>query len=212
MLTLASALHEMFGVQLYKNNARALLSRILSILNLDWLQHARSVRRVYECQLCPFVTGRQHALSRFVLQAVECQFVGEASNFWREPSTENTSNLNLSSHTVLCHSDSVLEKQVWKRPAYNLSAIEAVSVRLEYPQDGGSVCCCYDYQPLGFKVIKFTSYLLFLQFNLVSLRFPKVVTTPVFEFGSPMSDRWFLLTWDSWLVWYNCSRLFEPML
>ena len=48
MLTLASALPEMFGVQLYKNNARALLSRILSILNLDWLQHARSVRRVYE--------------------------------------------------------------------------------------------------------------------------------------------------------------------
>ena len=47
-LTLASALREMFGVQLYKNNARALLSRILSILNLDWLQHARSVRRVYE--------------------------------------------------------------------------------------------------------------------------------------------------------------------
>ena len=47
-LTLASALCEMFGVQLYKNNARALLSRILSILNLDWLQHARSVRGVYE--------------------------------------------------------------------------------------------------------------------------------------------------------------------
>ena len=47
-LTLASALREMFGVQLYKN-ARALLSRILSILNLDWLQHARSVRGVYEC-------------------------------------------------------------------------------------------------------------------------------------------------------------------
>ena len=41
-LTLASALREMFGVQLYKNNARALLSRILSILNLDWLQHARN--------------------------------------------------------------------------------------------------------------------------------------------------------------------------
>ena len=48
MLTLASALREMFGVQLYKNNARALFSRILSILNLDWLQHARSVRGVYE--------------------------------------------------------------------------------------------------------------------------------------------------------------------
>ena len=47
-LTLASALREMFVVQLYKNNAHALLSRILSILNLDWLQHARSVRGVYE--------------------------------------------------------------------------------------------------------------------------------------------------------------------
>ena len=35
-------------VQLYKNNARALLSRILSILNFDLLQHARSVRGVYE--------------------------------------------------------------------------------------------------------------------------------------------------------------------
>ena len=48
MHTLASALRKMFGVQLYKNNARALLSRILSILNLDWLQHAHSVRGVYE--------------------------------------------------------------------------------------------------------------------------------------------------------------------
>ena len=47
-LTLASALREVFGVQLYKNIARALISRILSILNLDWLQHARSVRGVYE--------------------------------------------------------------------------------------------------------------------------------------------------------------------
>ena len=47
-LTLTSALRKMFGVQLYKNNARELLSRILSILNLDWLQHARSVRGVYE--------------------------------------------------------------------------------------------------------------------------------------------------------------------
>ena len=47
-LTLGSALREIFGVQLYKNNAHALLWRILSILNLDWLQHARSVRGVYE--------------------------------------------------------------------------------------------------------------------------------------------------------------------
>ena len=49
--TLASALRDMFRVQLYKNNARALLSRILSILNLDWLQHARSIRGVYECHV-----------------------------------------------------------------------------------------------------------------------------------------------------------------
>ena len=50
-LTLASALREMFGVQLYKNNARALLLRILSILNSDWLQHTGSVRGVYEGSL-----------------------------------------------------------------------------------------------------------------------------------------------------------------
>ena len=56
-LTLASALREMFGVQLYKNNARALLSRILSILNLDWLQHSRSVRGVYEWTLSHLENG-----------------------------------------------------------------------------------------------------------------------------------------------------------
>ena len=48
MLTLVSALCQRFGVQLYKNNASALLSRILNILNLDWLQHAHHVRGVYE--------------------------------------------------------------------------------------------------------------------------------------------------------------------
>ena len=37
-----------FGVQLYKNNAHVLLSPILSILNLDWLQHVHSVCGVYE--------------------------------------------------------------------------------------------------------------------------------------------------------------------
>ena len=67
-LTLASALREMFGVQLYKNNARALFSRILSILNLDWLQHARGVRGVYElflfviCYLLKIATGH-HKIS-----------------------------------------------------------------------------------------------------------------------------------------------------
>ena len=42
------ATRKVFGVQLYKNNARVLLSRILCILNSDWLQHARSLRGVYE--------------------------------------------------------------------------------------------------------------------------------------------------------------------
>ena len=44
------ATHKVFGVQLYKNNARALLLRILCILNSDWLRHARSVLGVYECK------------------------------------------------------------------------------------------------------------------------------------------------------------------
>ena len=61
-LMLASALREMFGVQLYKNNARALLSRILSILNLEWLQHARSVRGVYEWLMTVEVTYMQESL------------------------------------------------------------------------------------------------------------------------------------------------------
>ena len=69
-LTLASALREMFGVQLYKSNARALPSRILSILNLDWLQHARSVRGVYECgifieRVMPF----SRALTYYIMSA-----------------------------------------------------------------------------------------------------------------------------------------------
>ena len=41
-------LRKVFEVQLYKNNARALLLRIFNILNSDWLHHALSVRGVYE--------------------------------------------------------------------------------------------------------------------------------------------------------------------
>ena len=41
-------LTKVFQVQLFKNNVRALLLRILSILNSDWLQLARSVSGVYE--------------------------------------------------------------------------------------------------------------------------------------------------------------------
>ena len=49
--TLRSRAHNVFGVQLYKNNACALLSRILTILSSDWLHHARTVRGVYEWHL-----------------------------------------------------------------------------------------------------------------------------------------------------------------
>ena len=54
-LTLALALCVVFGVQFYKNNARMLLSCILSILNSDWLQHGRSVCAVYECLIISWV-------------------------------------------------------------------------------------------------------------------------------------------------------------
>ena len=65
-LTLASALREMFGVQLYKNNAHALLSRILSILTSDWLQHALSVRGVYECTIVTQYLGKKGEISIFI--------------------------------------------------------------------------------------------------------------------------------------------------
>ena len=50
-LTLASALREVFGVQLYKNNAHVLLLHILSIVNSDLLQHACCVHVVYELMM-----------------------------------------------------------------------------------------------------------------------------------------------------------------
>ena len=46
--TLRSWTRNVFGVQLYKNNARVLLSRVLSILNSDWLNNMRSECRVYD--------------------------------------------------------------------------------------------------------------------------------------------------------------------
>ena len=45
----AQVLDEVFGVQLYKNNAHILSSRILSDINSDWLLNAHCIRRVYEC-------------------------------------------------------------------------------------------------------------------------------------------------------------------
>ena len=56
--TLCTCTRNVFGVQLYKNNVRALLSHILSIVNLDWLQHSRSVHGVYE--LCLILCDSLH--------------------------------------------------------------------------------------------------------------------------------------------------------
>ena len=49
MLTCMYALREVFGVQLFKI-MNSLLSRIVSIVDSDWLQHARSVRGL--CAKC----------------------------------------------------------------------------------------------------------------------------------------------------------------
>ena len=84
MLTLASALREMFGVQLYKNNARALLSRILSILNLDWLQHARIVRGVYESYIVT-TNGGHHQKTKDIARC----FYGRAHEFVKQLNSRN---------------------------------------------------------------------------------------------------------------------------
>ena len=39
---------------MFKNNARGLISHILSIVNSDWLHHVPSVRGVYESSLLSF--------------------------------------------------------------------------------------------------------------------------------------------------------------
>ena len=44
---LCSHTRTVFGVKLYKNNARALLPRILIIVSSDWLKHTHSVCGVY---------------------------------------------------------------------------------------------------------------------------------------------------------------------
>ena len=56
-LRLRSCAHKVFRVRLYKNNARALLSHIV---NSDWLQHACSVRGVYEYSLNMFIYPMWH--------------------------------------------------------------------------------------------------------------------------------------------------------
>ena len=71
----------MFGVQLYKNNACVLLSRILSILNLDWLQHARSVRGVYECQITNLWCNSGH-LDLLFLVATVTHLIWNGSSGW----------------------------------------------------------------------------------------------------------------------------------
>ena len=58
-------------VQLYKSNSHSLLSSILSIVNSDWLQHVRSVRRV--CEFVLLLFGEQTVLVR--LEWILCSSV-----------------------------------------------------------------------------------------------------------------------------------------
>ena len=53
-LTLASALREVFGVQLYKIIHARYFRVFLNVLNSDWLQHACCVRGMYELHLIKF--------------------------------------------------------------------------------------------------------------------------------------------------------------
>ena len=48
VLVCVYALREVLRVQLYKNNALVRLLQVLSIVNSDWLQHARSLRGMYD--------------------------------------------------------------------------------------------------------------------------------------------------------------------
>ena len=59
-LHLRSCARKVFEVQLNKNNTCALLSCILSIVSSHWLQHARRVRKVYECMIIGLHPSWQH--------------------------------------------------------------------------------------------------------------------------------------------------------
>ena len=67
-------------MQLYKYNARTLLSRTLGIVNSDWLQHVRGVCRVYDsCLTCVHVYLHQaqhtlYPLKIILLDACPCIF------------------------------------------------------------------------------------------------------------------------------------------
>ena len=67
-VTAPYTMRKVFGVQLYKNNARALLSRILCILNSDCLQHARSIRGVYEYFIVQLPTSAMSTMKDYILQ------------------------------------------------------------------------------------------------------------------------------------------------
>ena len=92
----------MFRVRLYKNNACALLSRILSILNLDWLQYART-RVVYaECMNQPYPLARRAWLCIYgffgliLTKNIEMNkrpplmtLLSALGSYWNEYSTQN---------------------------------------------------------------------------------------------------------------------------
>ena len=53
--------------------------------------------------------------------------------------------MNENVENTVCHNtDRKIDQRIVKHHGYLNKATEAVSVMIEYPQDGSSVCCCCD--------------------------------------------------------------------
>ena len=88
---------KVFQVQLYKNEARALLSLILCILNSDWLRHTRGECGVYDF----FVREYFNVKLNFKYLGIGCRY----TSFW---------------FTIQCSSYPVLHTWTWWNPGYEL--------------------------------------------------------------------------------------------
>ena len=100
--TLRSRARNVFGVQLYKNNARALLLHSLSIVNSDWLQHARSVRGVYEYGLIPEDSKgiRESYEKHLEVAIVMIVYVVTNKNIFNIKTGRISGNMNVSPYTL----------------------------------------------------------------------------------------------------------------
>ena len=78
--TLCPCSHKVFGVHFYKNNAHALLSHILNVLNSDWLHHEQSVCRVYEYHI--FYLKINFSMVLYVEGIFKSMFLTDTSMNW----------------------------------------------------------------------------------------------------------------------------------